>query len=330
MLMAVRRIALAALLLGVGLLLPAHAGPNAASVNDPAVVNEFSITFNGPGNFRPVRDTHAKTLSNQTIDTTKKNLFLIYIGQSTDSNISPTAYSPANPNAIDNLNIYDGAIYKAVDPLLGASIGLTGNLGNPCTVLLDALVTAGSFDRTICAPIAIDGSIGVEWATGQNSTRAPVAAYRFLQLRDANNFPVTCSTTHVTCAVICCYGETDNLDGTTQASWVATFTTLRNNVIAAGFSPARWFVARKTLFGVTSPAIEAAQWNNAPSGVINNSIGIFQGANADAITGNTCPNGGVLACRQDGVHWTNAGNISFMTDPTLGFMQAMHASGAPF
>jgi hypothetical protein len=49
---------------------------------------------------------------------------IVFIGQSFSVNSIPTPYVPVNRN-IDQINIYDGKLYKAKDPLLGVNGGGT-------------------------------------------------------------------------------------------------------------------------------------------------------------------------------------------------------------
>ena len=102
---------------------------------------------------------------------------------------------------------------------------------------------------------------------------------------------------------------------------MAAFATLYANVAAAGFT-GKWFVAEQTYFeGAASPAIEAAQ-----ASVVDNAH-VFHGANADALINNMC---GGSACRFTGDHFTDAGVLSYATDPAYGWLAALEASGAPF
>ena len=99
---------------------------------------------------------------------------------------------------------------------------------------------------------------------------------------------------------------------------------------AAGFV-GRWFVAKQTIYqGSSDGAIQAAQTSTSGSGgVINNSAGIYLGANADALYGNVC--NGSNACRYtDNTHFSYNGQLDYATNATYGWQQAMHASGAPF
>lgn len=307
----------------------AQAQARGTGTPDPYFLNETNMPMGGTaGSSIPSRDVNSKTLSSngQTLNTGVQNCVLIAAGQSNNANTAPSNFTPTHASALDNLNIYDGAIYKAADPLIGASF--VNNAppagGHPTLRLADALVTAGKCVRVIIVPISIDTTTIAQWATGQFAGRLPTAILRIKQRG------IVCGSANITCAILWGQGESDQLAGTTQTAYVAAFNTLVANAAAAGFV-GRWFVAKETAdpAGTVSAAVQAAQTANSPSGVINNAAGIYLGANADALTGNTC--NGANACRQgDNIHWTDNGSQAYATDATNGWMQALHASGAPF
>jgi hypothetical protein len=289
-------------------------------VPDPFILVETGIRDLGN------RDTSAKSLRSQTIDTGVRNLVLIVAGQSNAEPENSTIYSPSNPTKIDNFNIYDGAIYSPEEPLVGSGARAAGLalLGyHPGLILADALVSAGKFDRVILVPVALGGSSIADWTTGVLTSR-PVVAMKRLAQRG-----IVPGMTNVTFAFIWGQGEADALAGTTQNAYTAGFNTVVANLKVAGFS-GRIFIARQTLaLGSFSAAVQAAQTSNAPSGVIDNANGIYLGANADALVGNICNGGGT--CRQgDNTHFTVNGMVAYATDPTYGWLQALAATGAPF
>lgn len=292
---------------------------NSAPAADPFILNITGIR----GDPAQYQDTTGKTLATlQGVNPAVRNLVLISAGQSNNSNITPSAYTATNASAIDNLAICLGPLYKAVDPLMCTSNGPSPYTGNISLRVADALITAGKFDRVIIASAAIGGSDIAQWSTGILASRLPVTLRR---LADLGIVPGT----NVTFAIMIELGEQDGGEGTTQANYVAGFNILVANTAAAGFS-GRWFVARNTLNnGSTSATIQAAQWLTTPSGVINNGTGIWKGADGDSLVGNICV--GSVNCRQaDNTHFSNAGAASWATDATYGWIQAMHASGAPF
>lgn len=286
---------------------------------DPFFLSETGIRDNSN------RDVNAKSLRSQAVDPGIRNLVLIVAGQSNSEPMQTTTYSPANPSALDNFNIYDGAIYSASDPLVGSGARTLGtnNIGyHPGLILADALISAGKFDRIIIVPISLGGSSIADWTTGALANRPVVAMKRLTQrgiLPGAN----------VTFAFIWGQGESDTGLGTSTPAYTAGFNTLVARLTGAGFS-GRIFIARQSYnLGSLSAAVQASQTSAAPTGVINNAAGIYLGANADALIGNIC-NGGQTCRQADNTHFTPSGVIAYVTDATYGWLQAMAASGAPF
>lgn len=293
-----------------------------AVMPDPFYLNEAGIRDTGN---RDVSALGFRTLStNPAVPT----LVMLCAGQSNFEAITAIAYTPANPLAIDNFNIYDSAIYNAVDPLVGSGARPLGSpiFGyHPCLVLADKLVTAGKFARVIIVPFALGGSSVADWTTGVLANRPVVAVKRLAQRGIAPG-------TNVTFVFLWGQGESDNFAGTSQANYTAGFNTLVANMVAAGFS-GRVLIAKETYnFGVVSAAVQAAQTSNAPSGVINNSASpapIYLGASVDTFVGSIC-NGG-NACRQaDNTHLTTDGVIQSVVDATNGWQKALANTGAPF
>jgi hypothetical protein len=97
--------------------------------------------------------------ASQTLNPAVRNLVMLMPGQSNIADEAPSAYTPTNAAAIDNLNIYDGGIYNAVDPLLGCAI-IQAVGGNPILRLADNLITANLFDHVLLVPMA-DGGYSV-------------------------------------------------------------------------------------------------------------------------------------------------------------------------
>src|SRR5262249_33648378 len=101
-------------------------------------------------------------------------------------------------NNVFNFNPFDGQLYQAADPLLGA----TGSDGSPWCPLGDRLVAAGFASSIVLCPIAVGGASVLEWApSGQYNHRLADALER---LRKTDLWP-----THV----IWHQGEADALAG---------------------------------------------------------------------------------------------------------------------
>jgi hypothetical protein len=280
---------------------------------DPFLLTAFGASDNFAG--EGYKTTTGLTIRSPVINPAIKTLVLIVAGQSIWANTNPTAFVPTNASVVDNFNIYDGAIYSIAGPLLGTTldridsgVGAPG-FGNMSSRVADTLVTNGNFNRVILVPIAIGSTSVADWATGQLSNRFQVA---MLRLASRGIVP---GLTGVTFACIYGQGEQDNVIGTSQSAWEASFATLKSNILATGFN-GRIFVPVETFDGgVTSAAVAAAQ-----AAVVDN-VAVFSGGNFDTLT--------ATADRQSsgaGPHMTDAGAEAAAALT----ITAMNASGAPF
>ena len=207
---------------------------------------------------------------------------ILIIGQSTAANICNSAYTPLNAK-VHNLNIHNGAMYRAVDPLLGPD-GLNGNWA---TELGDKLITAGTYDRVILVPIAISGSNADEWGSGVCHHRVACAINRLFAFGMTPTF------------VLYQQGESEQIDGISKA----TYKTGVNNTIATlrGLGvEAPIFVAKATkVNGVVSSTIQEEQ-----AELVDNPNGIYAGADTDSLDG---------SYRFDGTHWNATGRAAVAT-----------------
>jgi hypothetical protein len=240
-----------------------------------------------------------------TINPAVKTLVLITAGASNGASVGPSAFVPTNLRVIDNLNIYDGALYADLDPLLGqtqSSLG-TGSIGPR---LADLLITNGSFARVILVPIAIGGATSAMYAPG-----GVLYDHSCVAMRRLASHGITPATSGVTFAAIWHMGENDS--GVPQATYQANVSAQTTHLNACGFS-GRQFVNKETILANTANGtIQAAQ-----AALIDN-VTYFVGGNMDSLTGRTDR-------QADGTHLTAAGQAS---QATLEY-NAMHASGAPF
>jgi hypothetical protein len=253
-------------------------------------------------------NTNGRALRNQGIDNTQRTLVIISAGQSNMTNVAPSSFTPVNASAIDNFNVNDGAIYAAVDPLVGCSNVATPFLGNPMLRVADTLITNGKFDRVILTPVSIDGTTVSQWET-TFSNRITVAIQR-LAAKGIKESP------YVTIVILWGQGESDH--GTSQSAYQNSLSNVIAATRAVGFS-GKWFVAKQTYTGTVDANIQAAQ-----AGVVNPSNNVWAGPNADLLIGTVCNS---TACRQgDNVHFSNAGSASY----AQAWVDALAASGNPF
>lgn len=269
----------------------------AVSIADPYRMND---NFNG----FPWNTTAGLTPRNNPINTSIKNLVLLWAGQSHAASSLPTLYIPTNSTKIDQMNPYDGCLYPVTDKLLGpnASIGP----GNTVVRLADKLITSGTADHIYIGGVGINGTLIEQWLPGGLFDRVYTVFKRF---GARGIVPGLMNTLFVMHWMI---GEDDALVGTTQSSYVNSFNVIKTALAAAGFS-GRTFLTQETYrSGVTNATIRAAQAACA------NGVDVFLSADVDSLTGPTN--------RADTIgHLTDVGG-----DSLAGLIQtAMHASGAP-
>lgn len=290
------------------------------STRGPSQFDPFTITppeglFGTGGEALPPGNQSVNGLSyrNQTINTSKRNLVLIMMGQSNCENVNPTLYVPTNSSVIDEFNIYDGASYNINGPLAGASNAPTGGPYGPGNVgarLADTFISNNIFDRVILASICIGSSTAADWTpSGVLSNRVTVI---FNRLKQRGMVP---GGAGLTFAISWWQGETDGCIGTTESQYIASMNQVLASAQASGFtqSSSRFFVNVETLECGTSATIQAAQAQLASNGG-----GFFAGGNVDTL--------GAPDRVSDGIHFNDTGAAAATT---LVF-NAMHASGSPY
>lgn len=202
----------------------------------------------------------------------------IIAGESLAANATAALYTPTNASKVDNVDVLDGTIYAAVDPLAGTS-GAGGHWGGR---LADKLIAAGKYQRVILLPIGVSSSAIADWRPG--GALYPLALAAFARLSNMGMSPT---------AMLWQLGANDNAAGTTQAAYEAGLDALISEVVSLGFS-APWLIAKSTLYNnAVSAAIQAAI-----AGVVNGT-NILAGADTDTLTGGTN--------RADGTHFTATG-----------------------
>ncbi|MBY3306161.1 sialate O-acetylesterase [Rhizobium laguerreae] len=205
-------------------------------------------------------------------DVGPRTAVIVVIGQSLSVNEVPTVYIPVHGGAIDQLNIFDGKLYRAKDPLLGINVSggaVTDLRGTWMLRMADKLIADGHFDRVILVPMAVGNTRADQWAS---ETTAPYLFNKInvvaLRLRDAG-LPCT--------AIMWGQGESDTIAGTSQASYTASL-----NKIIAEFNHAipncPILVALESqIYGATSAAVLAAQAS------VVNGTSVFAGENVESI-----------------------------------------------
>jgi Carbohydrate esterase, sialic acid-specific acetylesterase len=285
---------------------------NGVSPPDPNYVTQVPINYNLVN-----QKTSGLAFRSLTVNTGIRNLIAITVGQSLGTAIAPTAYTPTNASAIDNINVYDGAIYEAKDPLLGCSTdsGVAGSgPGNPFLRMADNLITAGLFDRVILVPLSIGGTLATDWQTGFASNRIQAALSRL-------NARGIVAGTNVTIVILVMHGESDALAGTSGSAYTASWNAIIAKSRASGFS-GTWFFAEESYTGSVNTTIQTAQL-----ALVNHGSGVWLGPVIDSFVGSVCGPGANAACRlADNTHETDAGSYSM----AAAWQTALHLFGAPF
>lgn len=251
--------------------------------------NIFAENGSSPGN----DDANGKTLYTGSLSGVPT---VIIAGQSNVCNSFPSVYTPTN-TTVYNLNIYDGAVYKLVDPVLGCSTNIPA--GNFAGRLADKMITAGNVSGLLTVPVGIDGTAIASW---QSST--DLASRILVAIRRLANRGITPD------AILWGQGESDI--GTSQSAYTTYLNTLIALTRTEGFT-GPWFIAKQTMFaGVVHAAVQ-----NAQTGIVDHNLGIWAGPDSDSIS---------AAFRQDGTHFTDAGANLY-----AGLWQtALRTYGSPF
>ncbi|WP_028744210.1 sialate O-acetylesterase [Rhizobium leguminosarum] len=228
---------------------------------------------------------------------------LVFVGQSLSVNQTPTPYVPVHGSSIDQLNIYDGKLYRAKDPVLGVNVSggaVTDLRGTWMLPMADKLIGDGHFDRVIIVPMAVGNTRVGQWAS---EATAPFLFNKInvvaLRLRDAG-LPCT--------AIMWGQGESDTIAGTSQASYAASL-----QKVIAEFNHAipncPILVALESqIYGATSAAVLAAQAS------VVNGTSVFAGENVESIG----PSG-----RYDGTHLNETGADQRATLAVAALMAAL-------
>lgn len=223
------------------------------------------------------------TLVSSALDS-KKTLIFITVGQSLFSNANGSGafYTPTN-SLVQMLSVYDGNCYTYKEPVLGSNFNLSLCLGR----LGDKLINAGTAQRVIFIPIAIDGTSSYNWASGGVLNHRITSAGKWSQFL---NWPIS--------AVLVEQGQGDGLvfsgaetpSATYQANWISAQSTLQGIGINVP-----WFFAVSTM----NSNIPDSKIQSAQTSLVNTNLNRYAGPNTDTLTG--------PGNRKDGTHFTDAG-----------------------
>lgn len=238
------------------------------------------------------KDVGGRTLSVQGVTAGETTGVIVAIGQSNGlANYGTGSYSATNASKIDQLNLYDGAIYRAASPMLGAG-GTKTNWGIEAA---DLLISAGWRQRVILASVAMSSTPIADWI---NTTPPGIHYHRLVALK--SRLSAKGLTPTVAWIVI---GESDAVAGTTQATIESRLNSLVSSV--RGFWPGIPILLSKTSYyeGTTYSAVTAAQ-----QAVIDADANIWLGSNTDAYTGTATYRSA------DNIHFKSGGMTAVATD----------------
>lgn len=224
------------------------------------IVPEYDLAGIGK---RSRQDTTGRIIVDPTPGVGERTLTFVCAGQSNIANACNVPYAPTNVGKVLNLNVWDGALYRYQDPVLGASASVACWLGR----LGDKLIDADRCDRVVFATIGMGASFVIEHTPGQPENSKIMAA---IERCRALSLSIS--------AFMWMQGEADN-GNTSQAD----YTTRLQSVIATPREmgeDAPWYIAQCTLFNnVTSAPIRAAQ------AAVVNGADVLAGPDIDTLTG---------------------------------------------
>ena len=144
----------------------------------------------------------------QSLDQAKGSMVLFTFGQSNSANHGQGLYQPAKTV----YNYYDGKLYRAADPLIGA----TGEGGSVWTRLGDKLIEAGMTEKVTIIPIGVGGVRIGAWAKGGELHELLIRTVE--QMKKDQIEPDY---------ILWHQGETDNILNTPKADYIRMFETIR-------------------------------------------------------------------------------------------------------
>ncbi len=177
-------------------------------------------------------------------------------------------------------NFYQGELYEAQDPLLGA----TGDGGSVWTRLGRKLIASKKYDAVVFVTVGVGGSEIGRWTPGGDLHPRVLGAIRDLK---AQGLDVTHLLWH--------QGEADNRLGTSQEAYRERFLRLLSSIRSQGVD-APIYVSTTTRCGSLNPNEHVRQ---AQIKLIDAGSGILAGPDTDILTG--------VDRKRDGCHFSDVG-----------------------
>lgn len=213
-----------------------------------------------------------------------KTMIALAFGQSNAANNGQSPYTPHNAAVY---NYYEGKLYKAKDPLFGA----TREKGSVWSRLGDMLIDSGLYTKVIFIPIAVGGSEIACWTTGDCAKKLQ----RTLELLDSQHILLTHIFWH--------QGETDNLNNTSTAKYKQQLATILKNL--RSYQNADLYISLASYHpgAINKPLGVDSMIRNAQKEFINENKKVLAGPDTDTLI--------YAIHRYDGVHFSDYGLQAF-------------------
>lgn len=210
----------------------------------------------------PADTTRLVSLSNLQQD--GKTMIALTFGQSNAANNGQSPYTPHNAAVY---NYYKGKLYKAKDPLFGA----TREKGSVWSRLGDMLIDKGLYTKVIFIPIAVGGSEIACWTSGDCFKKLQET----LQFLDSQHIQLTHIFWH--------QGETDNLKNTTEATYKDQLAKILQTLRKTQSADLYVSIASYHPGSTTKPLGVDRVIRKAQQSFINENKGVLQGPDTDTL-----------------------------------------------
>jgi hypothetical protein len=212
-------------------------------------------------------------------------MIALTFGQSNAANNGQAVYAPHNTSVF---NYYQGKLYAAKDPMIGA----TGIGGSVWCRLGDMLIDSGLYNKVIVIPIAVGGSAIGRWTSGDCFKKLQ----QTLMSLDSQHIKLTHIFWH--------QGETDNLLNTSKETYKKSLDTIVNTIRSYHQSADIYVsIASYHPSSVTKPLGVDSVIRKAQAEYINEHRGVLLGPDTDLLI--------YAIHRYDGVHFSGYGATKF-------------------
>lgn len=254
--------------------------------------------FNAFVDAAQMANSAGRMLRPSRLSPSERTYIIVGVGQSMIAASENATYSPTNSTKVDNLNVYDGGVYAARDPLLGCGAFNAGGLW--LSRLADKLIDADLCDRVILVPVGRGSTTVQDWNPDGFMFPNLLAASRRLSAKGL-----------VASAYFWMQGQA-NAGAISRSEYRTQLLSIINGIRGHGFA-APWLLGKETyVSGVTDANIRGAI-----ADLVNGQT-ILAGADTDTLGASN---------RYDGVHFNATGADSA---GTLWKSAVVASSIAPF